>query len=72
MDSIPPGSYELIRMLDKQIPDQCARLDQSDREIFFAAGQRSIVTALLQTMDTGDEEKSQNNKVSVSLGGTDE
>jgi hypothetical protein len=51
----PPGDYmeipmlsaDLIKILDKSYPDRCPALSLSDKEIWYKAGQRSVVNALL-------------------------
>jgi hypothetical protein len=40
-------SADLIKELDKAYPDQCPSLSLSEREVWFKAGQRSVVNSLL-------------------------
>ena len=43
---IPPISEHLVNFLDQNFPEQCASLTESINEIYFKAGQRSVVTFL--------------------------
>lgn len=43
---IPPVPEHLVDFLDQNFPEQCASLTDSINEIFFKAGQRSVVTFL--------------------------
>ena len=45
---IPIIPEELIKYLNTLFPDQCADLKDSDREIFYKAGQRSVVNHLIE------------------------
>lgn len=47
-ERLPPISVELINVLDKRFPDQCPKLDEIDRMIWFAAGQRAVVDFLIE------------------------
>lgn len=47
MDEIPPIPKQLIDWLSETIPDRHPTLDQSDREVWFNAGKRSIVNFLV-------------------------
>ena len=47
-ERLPPISVELINVLDKRFPDQCPKLDEIDRMIWFAAGQRAVVDFLIK------------------------
>ncbi|AXH71589.1 hypothetical protein P200_gp021 [Pelagibacter phage HTVC200P] len=44
--SLPLKTDDLIKELDKIFPNQCADLKDSEREIFFKSGQRSVVEFL--------------------------
>ena len=48
MDSLPPISPSLVQALDKMFPPQCAKMEDSDRLIWYKAGQRSVVEFLLE------------------------
>ncbi len=41
-----PVSKELVDFLDELIPERCPNLIESERDIFFYAGQRFLVKAL--------------------------
>ncbi len=47
MDKLPSFSSDLIKMLDEAYPDRCPSINLSDREVWFKAGQRSVVNKLL-------------------------
>lgn len=47
MDETPPIPKQLIDWLSERIPDRCASLDQSDREVWFNAGKRNVVNFLV-------------------------
>jgi len=44
--SLPLKTDDLIKELDKIFPNQCASITESEREIFFKSGQRSVVEFL--------------------------
>ena len=44
----PRISKELIDYLDRLFPNQCAELDQEEKEIFYKSGQRSVVNHLIE------------------------
>ena len=56
---LPALSQELINKLDKLFPDKCPLLTDSDREVWFKVGQRSVINYLQQIYD----EQLQNNIV---------
>jgi len=41
----------LIEKLDKLFPDKCPLLTDSDRDVWFKVGQRSVINYLQQTYD---------------------
>jgi len=47
-DKCPTVPKELIRFLASIYPDRCARLDETERLIFYRAGQRSVIDYLIQ------------------------
>lgn len=47
MEKLPVFSVDLIEQLDKEYPNRWPRLNESEREIWFKAGQRSVVDKLL-------------------------
>lgn len=56
MEKLPPFSVDLIEELDKEYPDRWPRLNESDREIWFKAGQRSVVDMLLALKAEAEED----------------
>lgn len=61
--SFPFLSPQLIAALDARFPNRCPRLAQTDREIWFEAGQRSVVEILKETL-----KRQQNNIMSADNG----
>lgn len=47
MEKLPTFSVDLIKQLDQEYPHRCPSLTDSDRLIWFKAGQRSVVDKLL-------------------------
>ena len=43
---IPVITEEMIDYLDKLFPDKCADLKDTEKEIFYKSGQRSVVNHL--------------------------
>lgn len=52
---LPVYSIDLIKELDAMYPDQCPDLKVSDREIWFKAGQRSVVRFLMSLVKENAE-----------------
>ena len=48
---LPALSKSLIEKLDKLFPDKCPLLTDSDRDVWFKVGQRSVINYLQQTYD---------------------
>ena len=48
---LPALSQDLINKLDKLFPDKCPLLTDTDREIWYKVGQRSVIDYLQQTYD---------------------
>jgi hypothetical protein len=48
---LPALSQDLINKLDKLFPDKCPLLTDSDREVWYKVGQRSVINYLQQTYD---------------------
>ena len=48
--SMPILSEDLINALDERFPESCAELQGTENEIWYKAGQRSVVKFLLQIM----------------------
>lgn len=55
MEKLPVLSVDLIRELDEEYPDRWPRLNESDREIWFKAGQRSVVDKLLALLKEAED-----------------
>ena len=49
-------SADLISDLDQQIPNRHPHLEDSERAIWFNAGQRSVVDMLLASMKQNEED----------------
>ena len=47
---IPTISEELIRYLDNLFPDKCADLKDTEKEVFYKSGQRSVVKHLREKL----------------------
>lgn len=45
---IPILNEELIDYLDSIFPEKCADLNQTEKEIFYQSGQRSVVKHLVE------------------------
>ncbi len=48
IESLPVNVVQLIENLDLVFPEQSALLEWTDREVWFRAGQRSVVQWLLE------------------------
>jgi len=48
---LPALTQELINKLDKLFPDKCPLLTDTDREVWYKVGQRSVINYLQQTYD---------------------
>ena len=48
IESLPVSVDETIAMLDNLFPELSARLEWSEKEIWFRSGQRSVVNWLLE------------------------
>lgn len=54
-ERMPPVPLELVKALDKRFPDACPLLDDTDRMIWFHAGQRAVVNFLLEIFERQSE-----------------
>tara|TARA_R110002110_G_scaffold288608_1_gene502987 strand:- start:36 stop:224 length:189 start_codon:yes stop_codon:yes gene_type:complete len=45
---IPPIPTALLKVLGEMFPDQCPRMDDDDRMVWFRAGQRAVVDFLIE------------------------
>lgn len=52
---LPTLSVELIALLDKVFPERCPSISDSDRQIWVAVGQRSVVNYLLSLLEAERE-----------------
>jgi hypothetical protein len=48
---LPALTQELINKLDKLFPDKCPLLTDTEREVWYKVGQRSVINYLQQTYD---------------------
>ena len=48
---LPALSQDLINKLDKLFPDKCPLLTDTEREVWYKVGQRSVINYLQQTYD---------------------
>ena len=48
VETVPLKSDELLDLLEEVFPEESARLEWSDREVWFKAGQRAVVKWLLE------------------------
>ena len=55
--NLPPIPNKLAKALSDKFPDQCARLEDENRMVWFKAGQRSVIDYLL------DQHKIQNETI---------
>ncbi len=47
-NELPIIKEELIKYLDKLFPNKCADLKETERDIFYKSGQRSVVEHLIE------------------------
>jgi hypothetical protein len=52
---IPIIKEELIKYLNSLFPDKCADLKDTDKEIYYKSGQRSVVTHLINQYNIQQE-----------------
>lgn len=55
IESIPVTVEETLAMLDQVFPELSARLEWSEKEIWFRAGQRSVINWLLELKRREDD-----------------
>lgn len=56
LTSIPEFSRDLIDKLNETFPERCPSMGDSERDIFFYAGQRALVRQLSFMLVVQDEE----------------
>ncbi len=44
---LPPSTEELVQQLDEAFPNKSPQLHESEKELYFRAGQRSVVDFLI-------------------------
>jgi len=52
---IPIITKEIIDYLDSLFPDKCPELKETEKEIFYKAGQRSVVNHLIEKLKIQEE-----------------
>ena len=52
---IPVLSKELINYLNEIFPEKCAELKDTEKEVFYKSGQRSVVTHLIHQKQIQEE-----------------
>ena len=52
---IPTISKELITYLDDIFPDRCADLQDTEKQIYYKSGQRSVVSHLIKEKKIQEE-----------------
>jgi len=52
---IPIISNDLIKYLNSIFPDKCADLKDTEKEVFFKGGQRSVVNHLIKEKQIQEE-----------------
>lgn len=55
MESLPVYTEDLIKMLEERFPNRHPTLNMTDREIWYKAGQRSVVDLLLSLKEEADK-----------------
>ncbi len=48
MEPLPPISAALVKVLSEMFPDACPRLEDTERMVWFRAGQRAVVDVLIE------------------------
>jgi len=51
----PIITKEIIDYLDSLFPDKCAELDQTEKEVMYKSGQRSVVNHLIEKYKIQEE-----------------
>ena len=52
---IPIISNEVIKYLDSIFPDRCADLQDTEKQVFYKSGQRSVVNHLIKEKKIQEE-----------------
>jgi len=53
----PQTIADLIDLLDRLYPDKCPSIHDTDREIWYRTGQRSVVEKCIQVMTIDEEDE---------------
>ena len=61
LEPIPDVPLPLLKELERLFPDACPRLTESDRQIWFNAGRRSVVNLLRKWYEENNPEKGKHN-----------
>lgn len=51
MKPIPTFSEDLIKDLDKDLPERCPDTSMSEKEVWFYAGKRAVVRSLITRLE---------------------
>ena len=51
----PIISKQIVDYLDSLFPDKCAELDQTEKEVMYKSGQRSVVNHLIEKLKIQEE-----------------
>jgi hypothetical protein len=57
MEYLPDNVYELIDLLEKEFPEKCPELDETEREIFLYKGKVELIKFLKQLKDYQESTK---------------
>ena len=52
---IPSLCEEVIKYLDELFPDKCPNLEETEKQVWFKAGQRSVVNHLIKEQKVQEE-----------------
>ena len=56
LKSLPLISEDMVNALDERFPEQSADLQWTDREVWYKAGQRSVIKYLLKELEEQNED----------------
>jgi hypothetical protein len=62
MKAIPLYSSDLIKELDKDYPDRCPSMKDSERDVCFKIGQRDVVSTLLALQKSEENRRQKKQK----------
>jgi len=55
MPKKPRINQEVIKYLDELFPDKCPNLEDNEKQVWFKAGQRSVVNHLIKEIKQQEE-----------------